>query len=99
MRKWLIVCLIAFLLISPVAGAQHQIRVDEKRIEGHNGAQIYIVGEQKCEPVYGLLWEEYCVSVDDYDKINYGDKITLEHDTASYIFKLVSSEQYNWWLE
>lgn len=96
MRKWLIACLIVFLLISPVAAA-HTIQVDEKRIEGKNGAEIYIVGELHSKIASGTMWEEYCVSADDYDKINYGDTITLEHDAGSFIFKLTSSKPQDWW--
>lgn len=93
MRKWLIVCLIAFLLISPVAAEQVTITVEEKRIEGG----VFVVGENHGKIAYSKLWEEYPVSADDYAKINYGDKITLEHNSGANLFKLASSESQGWW--
>ena len=88
MKKLLIVCLIAFLLISPVAAKTHTIDVDEKRIIGSSSTAsanyICIVGEQRDD---GLLWEEYVVSIEDYDKIECGSTITLERE--GMLYKLV----------
>lgn len=88
MKKILIICLIAFLLISPVAAQTHTIIVDEKKIMGSSSTAsanyICIVGQRHCGDD---LWEEYVVSIEDYDKIEYDSTITLERD--GMVYKLV----------
>ena len=88
MKKLLIVCLIAFLLISPVAAETHTIHVDEKKIMGSSPTAvanyICIVGQQHALSNQGLLWEEYVVGIEDYDKIEYGTEIKLERDGMLY---------------
>lgn len=86
----LIICLIALLIILPVA-ATHEIEVNEKRIEGCGDYSswdkcVYIIGEQHSTATYGLEWEEYAVSAEDYDKINYGDKVVLEYNSATRLW-------------
>lgn len=82
----LIICLIALLIILPVV-ATHEIEVNEKRIEGCSPNKcLYIIGEQHSIKAYGLDWEEYAVSAEDYEKINYGDKITLEYNSATKLW-------------
>ncbi len=91
MKKLLIVCLIVFLLISPVAAQTHTITVDEKKIMGSSSTAsanyICIVGKQHATSNNGVYWEEYVVSIEDYDKIEYGSTITLERD--GMLYKLV----------
>ena len=88
MKKILIICLIIFLFISPVAAQTHTIHVDEKKIMGSSSTAeanyICIVGAQHAESNQGIYWEEYVVSIEDYDKIEYGSTITLERDGMFY---------------
>ena len=91
--KYLIALVIGLLIITPVI-AGNTITVNEKKIEGcsgYHGMQDYvcIIGEQKSMVVQGTIFEEYVVSAEDYDKIRYGDEITLEYDTHSKVWKVI----------
>lgn len=76
MRKYVIIFIIAFLLISPVAAGPH-FRVSQKRIEGNGGQPGYIC-------IVGNEWEEYPVSQQDYNQINVGNEIRLEYDESMH---------------
>ena len=93
MRKLLIILLIIFLLISPVA-ASHTIRVDEKKILGvgtctASGSFICVIGESINGFTDSNCFEEYPISLDDYDKIDIGDTVTLEKEYGFGYYKVV----------
>lgn len=93
MKKLLIVCLIVFLLISPVAAETHKIYVDEKVIKGNGLGSMYIVGENHGN---NWCWEEYIVTEETYNKIQYGTDIELELAENGY-YRLISENINDIW--
>lgn len=96
MKKLLIACLIAFLLISPVAAETHKIHVDEKVIRGNGLGSMYIVGDNHGSTWDSLCWEEYMVTEETYNKIQYGTDIELELAESGY-YRLIGENMNDIW--
>lgn len=65
------------LLIMPIF-ASHDIVIDEKRVIANGDNITFIIGHQISMTSDGTCWEEYPVTVGDYEKIQIGDRITVD---------------------
>lgn len=76
-KKIIFCCLIFLLLIVPVF-ASHDIVIGEKRIIGNGDNITFIIGQQLGMAPDATSWEEYPVSIGDYEKLQIGDRITVD---------------------
>lgn len=76
-KKIIFCCLILLLLVMPVF-ASHDIVIDEKRVIANENNIIFIIGRQTSMTPDGTCWEEYPISIGDYEKLQIGDRITVD---------------------
>lgn len=92
-KKIVFLGLICLLFIAPVF-ASHDIVVSEKRVIGDGDNMIFIIGEKVSKTNDGTSWEEYPVSIGDYEKIKIGDKITVDgYNETSKLFSIRIKEK------
>ena len=81
MTKFLIILLVGLLLIAPISAKE--ITVDDKRIEcgGCLSMPYFVICDYQLVE-HSQVWatDEYVIDVDQYYKINIGDKVELDTD-------------------
>lgn len=92
-KKIVVLGLIFLLFIIPVS-ASHDIFISEKRVIGDGDNMIFIIGDKLSKTTDGTSWEEYPVSIEDYEKIQIGDKITVDgYNETSKLFSIRLKEK------
>lgn len=92
-KKIIFCCLILLLLIVPVF-ASHDIFIDEKRVIANGDNITFIIGQKLSKTTDGKSWEEYPVSIGDYEKLQIGDKITVDgYNETSKLFSVRLKEK------
>lgn len=87
-KKIVFCCLVFLLLIVPVF-ASHDIVIDEKRVIGNGDNITFIIGQHLGMYYDSTAWEEYPISVGDYEKLQIGDKITVDgYNETSKLFSV-----------
>lgn len=93
LEKIVFCCLVSLLLIVPVF-ASHDIVVDEKRVIGNGDNITFIIGEKLHKAADGTSWEEYPISIGDYEKLQIGDKITVDgYNKTTKLFSVRLKEE------
>lgn len=92
-KKIVFCCLIVLLLIIPVS-ASHDITIHEKRVIGNGDNITFVIGQQLGKSIDSTSWEEYPVSIGDYEKIQIGDEITIDgYNETSKLFSVRLKEK------
>ena len=87
-KKIVFCCLVFLLLVVPVF-ASHDIVIDEKRVIGNGDNITFVIGQQLGMSYDSTGWEEYPISVGDYEKLQIGDKITVDgYNETSKLFSV-----------
>ena len=92
-KKIVFCCLIFLLLIIPVY-ASHDIVIGEKRVIANGDNITFVIGEKVSKTADGTGWEEYPVSIGDYEKLQIGDKVTVDgYNETSKLFSVRLKER------
>ena len=92
-KKIVFCCLIFLLLIMPVC-ASHDIIIDEKKVIANGDNITFVIGQKVSKTSDSTSWEEYPVSIGDYEKLQIGDKITVDgYNETSKLFSVRFKEK------
>lgn len=87
-KKIVFCCLVFLLLIMPVF-ASHDIVIDEKRVIANGDNITFVIGKQLGMVTSSTCWEEYPVSIGDYEKLQIGDVVTVDgYNETSKLFSV-----------
>ena len=92
-KKVIIVFLLIFFLMWPVC-ASHDIIIDEKKVIANGDNITFVIGQKVSKTSDSTSWEEYPVSIGDYEKLQIGDKITVDgYNETSKLFSVRLKEK------
>lgn len=92
-KKIIFCCLMVLLLIIPVS-ASHDIVIHEKRVIGNGDNITFIIGQQLGKSIDSTCWEEYPITVGDYEKLQIGDKVTVDgYNETNKLFSIRLKER------
>ena len=92
-KKIIFCCLILLLLIVPIS-ASHDIVINEKKVIGNGDNITFIIGQQLGKSIDSTCWEEYPITVGDYEKLQIGDKVTVDgYNETNKLFSIRLKER------